>query len=48
VYHHHNVEQNGDIKIANDSFKNAENFEYSGKTMTNEICDYKEIALQGD
>jgi hypothetical protein len=36
LYHHQNVGQNRDIKIANRSFENVSQFKYLGTTVTNQ------------
>jgi hypothetical protein len=41
--HHQNAEQSHDMKIGNGSFRNAEEFKYLGRTVTNETLTEEEI-----
>jgi hypothetical protein len=43
LFHHQNVGQNQDIKIANRSFENVSYFRYLGATVTNQNLIQDEI-----
>jgi hypothetical protein len=41
--HHQNAGQHHSLVVANNSFEKVSNFKYSGMTVTNQNCIYKEI-----